>query len=182
MGSDGKMCAVGLHRFAGYSYSPFPYSPTARWELALRGSRRLPPHCPGTDKGALMQNRPTPPGRLNFAVRLPARSLQRKPGQGRAAAPAGWCGPQRSEDTGQTGRTLDAVGASTLRAGVWVVQAVGRNCPHPCHVANGSPRQQGEGRGGVGWGGNRVQDATERRRRRFQSVGRGLVAGACRRR
>lgn len=30
-------------------------------------------------------------------------------GQGRVAAPSGWCGPQRSEDTGQAGRILDAV-------------------------------------------------------------------------
>ena len=32
--------------------------------------------------------------------------------QGRAAAPAGWRGPQRSEDTGQAGRTLDVTGAA----------------------------------------------------------------------
>ena len=35
---------------------------------------------------------------------------ERMTGQGREAAPAGWRGPQRSEDTGRTGRTLDAAG------------------------------------------------------------------------
>ena len=37
--------------------------------------------------------------------------FKRMAGQGRAAAPAGWRGPQRSDDTGQAGRTLDATGA-----------------------------------------------------------------------
>ena len=42
----------------------------------------------------------------------PSRQTERMTGQGRTAAPAGWRGPQRSEDTGRTGRTLDAAGVA----------------------------------------------------------------------
>lgn len=37
---------------------------------------------------------------------------ERMTGQGREAAPAGWRGPQRSEDSGLLGRTLDAAGVA----------------------------------------------------------------------
>jgi len=53
----------------------------------------------------------------------------------------------------------------TLTAGVWVVQAEGRNCPHPCHVANGSLPAGGKG-GGMG-------GATTEGRRRAQPVEQG---------
>ena len=53
---------------------------------------------------------------------------------------------------------------------------------HPCHVANGSPRQQGEGRGGVGIAARAPRRPLGRARSGFQGQGRGKVAGRCWRR
>lgn len=46
--------------------------------------------------------------------------------QGREAAPSGWRGPQRSEDTGLTGRILDARVLNTLK------HEQGDASPSPC--------------------------------------------------
>jgi hypothetical protein len=56
--------------------------------------------------------------------------------QGRVAAPSGWCGPQRSEDTGQAGRILDAPRLITLSAGGRVERSDPKGYLPACHVAN----------------------------------------------
>ena len=61
---------------------------------------------------APVDNRATRSTRFDETGQGVRTSHEWKMGQGREAAPAGWCGPQRSEDTGQTGRTLDASGTA----------------------------------------------------------------------
>ena len=58
---------------------------------------------------------PTPPQDRKTRCRPVSAPLnERMTGQGRNAATAGWCGPQpgTGEDSGQTGRTLDAAAAA----------------------------------------------------------------------
>ena len=69
---------------------------------------------------------------------------------------------------------LDATGTTHApRLGCRREGPTGPHPLHPSHVANGSPRQQGEGRGGVGMDARVAGRPLGAPRRRFQGQGRG---------
>ena len=86
---------------------------------------------------------PTPPQDRKTRCRPVSAPLnERMTGQGRNAATAGWCGPQpgTGEDSGQTGRTLDAAAAARAsRRG----SRGGLLTPAPRRLAGESGRAEG---------------------------------------
>ena len=87
---------------------------------------------------------PTPPQDRKTRCRPVSAPLnERMTGQGRNAATAGWCGPQpgTGEDSGQTGRTLDAAAAARAsRRRVRGVQRGSAPLPKPAGRGASSPK------------------------------------------
>jgi hypothetical protein len=141
----------GNQGFASPRSSPVRCSPVPGCAPRAASGRALDTLSTSTAKHAIRKRTSSPQGRfrgLAYQARPKAEKTRCRPvsaplnermtGQGRNAATAGWCGPQpgTGEDSGQTGRTLDAAAAARAsrrgsRGGLLTPAPAGRGASSP---------------------------------------------------